>query len=251
VQPRIVVARQRPWWTKPLLIGGGGFLLALGAWGLYQYTRASTVSDFERARLEVEELREARRSLTRDLRLAREELRRLQEQVAYVERSQEIDAQACGAVRDSLSQLQAETSDLREQLAFYRGIVAPEQSRAGVRVYEFKLTPGTSPRRYAYELVLIQSVRHDKRVAGRIELEIVGDRAGADARLPWSRLVSGGAAENLVFSLKYFEEFAGEIALPAGFNPIRVMVTLVPDGSGTPRVEESFDWTRLVGNGGT
>jgi hypothetical protein len=251
MQPRIVVARQRPWWTKPLLIGGGGFLLALGAWGLYLYTRASTVTDFERAQLEVEELRDARRTLTRDLRLAREELRRLQEQVAYVERSQEIDAQACGAVRDSLSQLQAEASDLREQLAFYRGIVAPEQSRAGVRVYEFKLTPATSARRYAYELVLIQSVRHDKRVAGRIELELAGSRSGADVRLPWTQLVSGESTENLVFSLKYFEEFAGEITLPAGFDPVRVLVTLIPDGNGTPRVEESFDWIRLVGNGGT
>lgn len=250
MQPRIVVARQRPWWTKPLLIGGGGFLIAMGAWGLYLHTRASTVTDFERAQLEVEELREARRALTRDLRLAREDVRRLQEQIAYVERSQEIDAQACGAVRDSLSQLQAEASDLREQLAFYRGIVAPEQSRAGVRVYEFKLTPGALPRRYAYELVLIQSVRHEKRVAGRIELEIAGHRSGLEARLPWAQVQSGESPENLVFSLRYFEEFAGEIALPAGFEPARVLVTLVPDGSGTPRVEESFDWIRLVGNGG-
>jgi hypothetical protein len=70
-------------------------------------------------------------------------------------------------------------------------------------------------------------------------------------RLPWPQLVSGESAENLVFSLKYFEEFAGEITLPAGFDPVRVLVTLIPDGNGTPRVEESFDWARLLGNGGT
>ncbi|MES0872925.1 DUF6776 family protein [Sinimarinibacterium thermocellulolyticum] len=249
MQPRIVVARQRPWWLKPVLIGGGSFALALGAWGLYLYTRAATVTDFERAQLEVEQLREERRSLTRDLRMARDEIRRLQEQVAYVERSRQIDAEACEAVRASLVDLQAEASDLREQLAFYRGIVAPEQSRAGVRVYEFKLRPGVQPRRYIYELVLIQSVRHDRRVAGRIELELIAKQSDAEMRLPWQTLTVGDAGANLVFSLKYFEEFSGEIEIPARVVPERVRVTLMPEGSDAPRVDESFDWARLVGQG--
>ncbi|MFP5306010.1 MAG: DUF6776 family protein, partial [Gammaproteobacteria bacterium] len=182
---RIVITRHRPW-LKPALIGGGSFALAVAAWALYAYTRASTVSDFERARLEVEALREERRTLARDLRAARDEIKHLEEQVVYVQRSQDIDLQACSAVQESLAQLQAEASDLREQLAFYRGIVAPEQSRAGVRVYELKLLPGAEADRYRYELVLIQSVRHDKRVAGRIALELVGQRGGDEARLPWA-----------------------------------------------------------------
>ncbi|MEQ1440685.1 DUF6776 family protein [Fontimonas sp. SYSU GA230001] len=247
---RIVITRHRPW-LKPALIGGGSFALAVAAWALYAYTRAATVSDFERAQLEVEQLREERRALTRDLRAAREEIKRLEEQAVYVRRSQEIDGEACNAVRESLTQLQAEASDLREQLAFYRGIVAPEQSRAGVRVYEFKLAPGAAAGGIHYELVLIQSVRHDKRVAGRIELELVGQQDGAETRLPWAKITSDDGAANLVFSLKYFEEFAGDIRLPPGFQPTRVVVTLIPDGNGMPRVEESFDWVRVFNGGGT
>src|SRR5690606_11397000 len=106
--------------------------------------------DFERAQLEVEQLRNERRGLVRDLRAARDEVKRLEEQAVYIQRSQEIDEQACSAVRESLTQLQAEVSDLREQLAFYRGIVAPEQSRAGVRVYEFKVEPGTEQGAFRY-----------------------------------------------------------------------------------------------------
>ena len=104
---RIVITRHRPW-LKPALIGGGSFALAVAAWALYAYTRASTVSDFERAQLEVEQLREERRTLTRDLRAARDEVKRLEEQAVYVQRSQEIDGQACTAVRESLTQLQAD-----------------------------------------------------------------------------------------------------------------------------------------------
>ncbi len=249
MQHRIVITRHRPW-LKLILIGGGSFAIALAAWGLYLYTRASTVGDFERAQLEVETLRDERRTLTRDLRAARDEVRRLKEQAAYVERSQEIDTQASQAVRDSLSQLQAEASDLREQLAFYRGIVAPEQSRAGVRVHEFKMTPGAEPRRYGYELVLIQSVRHDKRVGGKIEVELAGNRNGTEVRIPWAKLQVGEMAQDLLFSLRYFEEFSGEILVPKDFTPTRVLVALVPQGSGSPRVEESFDWNRLVNGGG-
>ena len=72
--------------------------IAVSAWGLYSYTRASTVSDFASAKLEVEELRDERRRLTRDLRAAREEVSTLKEQVVYVQRSTEIDTQACDGV---------------------------------------------------------------------------------------------------------------------------------------------------------
>ncbi|SFF51553.1 hypothetical protein SAMN04488120_106120 [Fontimonas thermophila] len=249
MEHRIVITRHRPW-LKPALIGGGSFVLALAAWGLYVYTRASTVSDFERAQLEVERLREERRELTRQLRAARDEIKRLQEQVVYVQRSQDIDAQACSVVRESLAQLQAEASDLREQLAFYRGIVAPEQSRVGVRVHEFKLVAAAEPGRFRYGLVLIQAVRHDKRVGGRIDLQLVGERSGAEERLPWAAIAADGAAENLLFSLKYFEEFSGEIVVPQGFKPMRVVVTLIPEGDDATRIEESFDWDRILSGAG-
>lgn len=248
MQPRIVVTRDRPGRRRALIVGGA-CVLAVSAWGLYSYTRASTVTDFERAQLEVEVLRDERRALTRDLRAAREEVASLKEQVVYVQRSTEIDTQACESVRASLTDLQTEAADLREQLAFYRGIVAPEQSRAGVRVYEFKLFPGQAAGTYRYDLVLIQSVRHDRRVAGRIDIELVGRRGNAEQRVALKELIVG-EARNLVFSLKYFEEFSGEFRLPQGYTPERVMVTLVPAADGTPKIEEAYEWTRALNGGG-
>ncbi len=248
MQPRIVVTRERPW-RRTLLIALSVGLLAVAAWGLYSYTRAATVSGFASAKLEVEELRDERRRLTRDLRAAREEIGSLKEQVVYVQRSTEIDTQACESVRLSMTELQAEASDLREQLAFYRGIVAPEQSRAGVRVYEFKVAPAAAAGLYRYDLVLIQSVRHDRRVAGQVEIELQGKLKGADQRLPLAQLAAG-ETRNLVFSLKYFEEFSGEFRLPEGFVPTRVVVALVPAANGAPRIEEAYDWGRVLNGAG-
>ena len=52
VKHRIVIQQHRPW-QSPMLVAGGACLLAVAGWGLYSYTRASTVSDFERAQLEL------------------------------------------------------------------------------------------------------------------------------------------------------------------------------------------------------
>lgn len=241
----IIIQRHRPW-LRPALIAAGATALLLGSWGLYSYTRAHTVSDFERTQIEVERLRDERRQLARDLRATRGQVGDLKDQVVYEKRSSEIDTQACSSVRESLTNLQAELSSAREQLAFYRGIVSPDLSRAGVRVYDLKLKRGTASDSYLYELVLIQSVRHDRRISGRIELAVEGVINGQPQTLNWSSVALGGS-KNLLFSFKYFEEFSGELRLPAGFRPLRVTARLLMDGD-MPTIEDQFDWNRILAN---
>jgi hypothetical protein len=240
----IIIKRHRPW-LRPALIAGAAAALALGAFGLYSYTRAHTVSDFERAQLEVETLRDERRQLTHDLRAATKEVADLKDQVVYAQRSGEIDTQACDTVKGSLGGLQSEVSDLREQLAFYRGIVSPDLAKAGVRVYDLKLTPGVNDRVYRYELALIQAVRHDKRIGGSIDLVLEGMQGGVKKMLRWSEVATGDG-KNLLFSFKYFEEFSGELRLPDGFKPMRVTAKLTTDVEGAPPVEDQFDWNKIV-----
>jgi hypothetical protein len=242
VKHQIIIQRHRPW-LRPALIGGGAAALALCGWGLYSYTRAHTLSDFERTQVEVEQLREERRQLNRELRQMRGQVGDLKDQVVYEQRSSEIDSQACDTVRESLSALQAEAAGLREQLAFYRGIVSPDLSRAGVRVYDLKLRKGAAADSYTYDLVLIQSVRHDRRVTGRVELSLEGARGGQLQTLNWSNVSNAGGG-NLSFAFKYFEEFTGELRLPAGFKPQRVVARLLVDGE--TDVEDQFDWAKIT-----
>ena len=69
--------------------------MAIAAWGLYSYTRATTVVDFERAQTERDRLLEERRELTGKLRESHAQIEVLKDQIVYLERSQDIDAQAC------------------------------------------------------------------------------------------------------------------------------------------------------------
>ncbi len=236
---KVVITPHRPG-LRAALIAGAVAALALGAWLLYAYARATTVSDFERAQTERDQLLGERRQLTRDLRAAREQIGTLKEQNVYLERSQKIDTQSCESVKASLAGLQKQASDLREQVAFYRGIVSPDASQTGVRVYELKMTPLTERGHYRYELVLIQSVRHDRRISGQVEVILRGSGVSRSLRL--SELAP---AQPLNFSFKYFQEFAGEFRLPAGFQPSRVVVEVVPEGGGQ-KIEDDFDWAKIL-----
>lgn len=219
--------------------------LLLAAFTLYHMTRAAAVSDFAAATSERDHLLDERRALTRELHVAKTEAETLRDQVAYLSRSQEIDSGACQAVKQSLGQLQAESSDLREQLAFYRGIVSPQESQAGVRVYEFRISNvNTLPNQYRYDLVLIQPVRSDKRVGGQAELSIEGLKSGKKQTLKLADIAVGGT-RNLLFSFKYFEEFSGQLRLPEDFRPLRATVSLKP-GGGQPALEDEYEWAKIV-----
>lgn len=241
---KIVILRHRPG-LKASLIAASAFAVLIGAFSLYRYTRATTVSDFARAQTELEQLREERRNLSRELRDARREISELKDQVTYVQRSTEIDTQSNESVRGSLASLQAEAADLREQLAFYRGIVSPELSKAGIRVYDFSLKAAAASNTYRYELVLIQSVRHERRVGGRAEVLLEGDQGGHRTRFKLDDLALGGK-QDPSFSFKYFEEFGGEFRLPEGFKPAQITVTLSTDVPGAPEIKQQFEWAKAL-----
>jgi hypothetical protein len=239
---RIVITTHRPG-RRQALVAAAMIALLVAGFGIYRYTRATTVSDFEKAQSERDQLMEERRAQNRELRQLRSENAQLKEQAAYLNRSQEIDVSACDTVKKSLAQLQAESADLREQLAFYRGIVSPQGAQTGVRVYDFKAYRQKTPGQFRYDLVLIQSARNDKRVGGIADIRIEGLK-GSQKQLLRLADVATDAGKNLLFSFRYFQEFGGQIKLPDGFRPLRVTIVLQPESEAAP-VEDQYEWAKI------
>lgn len=245
---RIVVSSQRPWLSWGSIVIGTA-LLVLAGWGLYSYTRATAMSDFQRARSERNQLREDNHSLSERLRATLAKNQQVTDQLAYIKRSGQIDSDACTLVKNSLGDLQKQNSGLREQLAFYRGIASPKQSSEGLRVYDLKMIRSAhGARQYDFALLLIQPMHHDHSVSGKAEVDINGLLNGRRQSYPLSGMTVTGD-KNLLFSFKYFQEVDGSFRLPAGFQPIRVVVSLMP-GDGMPEVEESYDWVKIEQSAG-
>lgn len=246
---RIVVTVDQPT-RRRAIIAVIVALALLAAFALYRVTRATAVSDFEAATSERDRLLAERRQLTRELRAAKSEADGLRDQVAYLTRSQQIDEGACIEVKQSLGQLQSESAELREQLAFYRGIVSPQEAVSGVRVYEFRIAPlKTVPNGFRYDLVLIQPVRSDKRIGGQAELAFEGLDNGVKRRLKLADVAVDGG-RSLLFSFRYFEEFGGELRFPPSFRPLRAIVSLQASGNGSASVEDEYEWAKIAQDGG-
>src|SRR3546814_17957571 len=74
-------------------------------------------------------------------------------------------------------------------------------------------------------------------------------RSGANERKLALNDIAPDVAGNLLFSLKYFEEFSGQFQLPDGFKPQRVVISLIPSSDGAPQTEEGFEWQRIIDQG--
>ena len=182
------------------------------------------------------------RDLTHELRQARAEVSRLRSELAAAKQQLALDAEATKALRNTLGVIENESARFREQLAFYKGMAKPGEMRAGVRVQDFKIRPKDGE--LHYELVLIQSVRAEQRIAGTVEVNVEGRRGDATLTFPLKGMVTGGDRD-LVFSFKYYDEFAGNFKLPEGFTPDKLIVTLKAVND-RPVASEEFPWNMVA-----
>lgn len=212
--------------------------LCVAGWGLYYLGSRSAGYDFS----ELSDRFTAAVEYTQKL---EEEKAKLSEQVAVLERDRQVEQHAVSDVDSSLKDMQQEIIELKEEVAFYRGIVAPRESAGGLNVQSFKVEKTGEERAYRFKLVLTQVARTDVMVKGFVRLEIEGVRDGKPAKLSLSE-VTGGAHSNLEMKFKFFQTLEGNMVFPVGFAPTGIQVDIVPAG-GRAGLNKSFGWDTLSG----
>ena len=176
-----------------------------------------------------------------------QEITTLNEEVALLETHREIDREAYREVEASLTALQAKIQEQTDAIAFYRGIVSPEDGAAGLKVQDLRLTRGEAERVYNVRLVLVQSLKHDRKVSGDVVLSIEGEEDGATASYDYDALLPSDTDRNWAFSFRYFQDFDREIVLPDGFTPERITIQVRSKTRSIDSIEESFPWTSSLG----
>jgi hypothetical protein len=216
------------------LIAGLGIAL-FAVWWLYELGKLRGVEELGALRTEHAMLE------TRHERLL-DEAAALRDRVAILDRSSQIDRQAALDIKDDLGQLEENLQAAREEIEFYRGIVAPGDVQSGLRIHRFALEEGVAAAEYHYDLVLTQLKRNDRYVTGTVDWSISGIMVGEQGELALAG-VTNPPVKQLKFRFRYFQELAGKITLPDGFEPQKVVLSIQPKGKGKlPAIEQTFDW---------
>lgn len=238
---RLVIRKQHHPWRRLVWSVLGAVVAAATVLGAYRVGVIRGVGGAEEAVAE-------RQSLHRQVRAMEEELTTLRNDFARLQSAQRIDEEAHERVRATLSRVQQQNLELREELQFYRNIVAPSQNAPGLQVQRFVLEPAIGRGQYRYKLTLIhlQEAKNRQNVArGRIELYVDGSVEEQQQRLALAELVPSGNAE-LSYAIKYFKHFEGELQLPEGFQPYSAVVEVIPRGAAEPAVEKRIQWPAVA-----
>lgn len=234
---RLIIKSHHPrrYWLRMVLV-----LLIVGliGWGLWQ------AGQFQ-SREELAGLRDQLATLQSRLAQAEQEKASLDQRVTVLGRTAQVDQQAYEEVERILKQTQDEMLELEEEVAFYRGIFAPTETLSGLNIADFRFSPLGEEGAYAYKLVLTQIQARERVVQGHVNITFEGVNAGARQTLGLKQL-TGGAADRLKLRFRYFQNNEGEIVLPEGFLPSRVMVEVVPTVKGLKTLKKTFDWADII-----
>ncbi|MBL1277496.1 MAG: hypothetical protein COB30_015550 [Ectothiorhodospiraceae bacterium] len=234
---RLIIKSHHPWRHRAKLSFLSVLTVAV-AWAVFEFglSRAGYDNDslLEEGTLLRQQLAEEVLS-TSDLRA----------RIAVLERAAQVDKQAYGSVETSQKQAQDEMLELKEEVAFYRGIVSPSETASGLNIPSFSVVDIGGDGAYRFKLVITQMKTNQRLVKGHAKVIFEGIKDGRQVQLSLKQ-VSAGALDKLKLRFKYFQNNEGEIVLPKGFLPSRVLVELVPTGKGAKRLKKTFDWSDIV-----
>lgn len=230
----LVVKSHRPWQRWLMLVGSwvGVFFVALSSYWLGQI----------QAGYNLVETANEREALQQALTVQQDKAKQRGEKVAVLKRTQVIDSQSYDVVRNDLKQMQEEILELREEVEFYRGIVSPRERQAGLDIQTFKLESAGKERLYYFELVMSQVLKNDRFVKGVVKLVVHGVQDGEPLSLDF-REISPNKSVGRSLSFRYFQRMSGEIRLPEGFVPRKVMIEMTPQKRSV--VSKTFDWQEV------
>lgn len=171
----------------------------------------------------------------------------LHQEVALLETHRNVERIAYKEVEKNLLTLQAKIQEQRDAIAFYRGIVSPTDGNSGLRVQDLKLTRGRAEREFNVRIVLVQAMKHDRKVSGDVNLSVEGSQDGVETSYTFAQLIAAGEDKRWVYSFRYFQDFDRQLVLPDGFTPERIKIEVHSRTRSISSIEESFDWVTSQG----
>ena len=232
----LVIKRRISPRLKLFIVSFGAVLLIVGAGAIYNYGLSSAGVDSFAVFKRQSALRD-------DLKRLIDENRELRETLARAQRTLQMDQVAYQELDRSLKDSAKEINKLKEELSFYRNIISPSNKVGGLQIERLHVERVGNPAdsSYRYKLVLIQSLKHEHTIYGRVRLDVNGAQDGRDAVLTYP--ASNERQHSLNF--KYFQEIEGIIKLPRNFLPAGIKVSIATTSPAVQTLEQNYAWPKL------
>ena len=176
-----------------------------------------------------------------------DEIAALKQEIALHETDKKVNRASYKEVEDSLISLQAKIQEQQDAIAFYRGIVSPADGKPGLRVQDLRLTRAAEERHFNLRLVLVQAMKHDRKVSGNVAVSVEGNEGGTARTYALAELLPADADADWPFSFRYFQDFDRQFVLPDGFTPERIRVEVRSRTRSISSIEESYAWATSQG----
>jgi hypothetical protein len=146
-------------------------------------------------------------------------------------------------LQQQLKSQEAQSQELKRQLAFFERIMRPEGEQSGVVIDNLTVQESSVPNRYHYRLALTQPAKQRELFRGQVQIRVEGSQNDKPKILSGRDLqMKAGAGR---YSLRYFQLLEGDWQLPDGFVPDRIRVTISKEGR-QPAQELLVEWNEVL-----
>ena len=165
---------------------------------------------------------------------------------AQLEGISKIEHDAYELANRTLIKHQEEILALKEELAFYQGIVAPSSSALAVNLQSFEVSQKNVQNLHTYKLVLTKTGKSNRKVKGEFNILFRGETAGAvnEYRLEDVKVDKNSKSDN--FDFRYFQIFEGDFVMPDGFEPYEAEIHINPSTKKVKSLTETISWTTVM-----
>ena len=234
---KLIIKSHHPWKHRAKITAAVLGLLLVAGW-IFNLGHSRAGYDYDEIVVE-------RDSLLKQLETAQSKIQDQRERIAILERAGQIDKKGYSEVEESLKQAQDEMLELKEEVAFYRGIVSAAETASGINIADFRISGIGEERAYRFKLVMTQTKNSKRIIQGYARIAFEGVQDGAQVEHTLNK-VSGGKLDKLKLRFKYFQNVEGEIVLPEGFLPSRVLIEVISSGRDATRLKKTFDWPDIM-----
>ena len=227
----VVVKTFRSDRLKTLLIGLG-IVVAIAVLSAYYFGRHGLQGQIEQLESKLSE--QDARNGSQQARIDTLEFR-----IAELTLGESVSELAATDLQAVVVQQQGKIARLESEAIYYRNLMSPGAGDREVFIHRVDLLPSVDNRYLNYEILLTHADPDGAHTVGRIGITLAGVVENRQT------LIDAGASgliepEALEYDFRYFQNFAGQLRLPEGFQPATLLLEVTSE-AGKVLEQQRFD----------